>query len=127
MKRTAKIFIAGPLFSSGSIIENIREALLKAGIVRIMGGKPFVPHLYFFWDLIFPQSRQNWLDLDLEWLEDCHAVWRLSGESSGADGEVARAEACNIPVFKTAEGVGDFIRRKNKELNLVIEIGSDSE
>jgi hypothetical protein len=44
-------------------------------------------------------SHKAWLDMDKEIIRRCDAVFRLPGESSGADEETAHAHSLNIPVF----------------------------
>lgn len=44
-------------------------------------------------------THQDWLGIDLPWVECADALLRLPGESRGADAEVAHAKAKDIPVF----------------------------
>lgn len=94
------IYVAGPMSSSGSYIENIRLGIAAGeGIIR-NGGIPFVPHLSALWQLVSPHSEYDfWLPMDLGWVEKCDAVLRLPGESRGADREVEHAKEIGIPVF----------------------------
>lgn len=94
-----KIYIAGPLYSSGTMGVNIKRAIEWAEKIRQAGYLPFLPHLYFFWDLISEQDRKYWMDLDLKWVEECDCVFRISGESKGADLEVEKAYSLGKPVF----------------------------
>jgi hypothetical protein len=93
-----KIYIAGP-YTKGDTILNIREALLEANKLLNIGFIPFVPHITGFWHLLFPQSYATWMEYDAEWLKECDAVFRLDGESAGAELEVHMAEELGIPVF----------------------------
>ena len=49
--------------------------------------------------MLLPHEIDYWYKYDLEWLEQCDAVFRLPGESSGADNEVARAQELGLPIF----------------------------
>lgn len=48
-------------------------------------------------------SHQDWLDMDFAWVEVCHAVLRLPGESKGADMETEFATSRGIPVFHSID------------------------
>lgn len=93
-----KVFISGP-YTIGDKEENTINAILAGEEVIKLGHTPFVPHLCHFWDKKFPHDYQYWIDFDLSWLEECDALIRLPGESSGADNEVKKALSLNIPVF----------------------------
>lgn len=91
------VYVAGPY--TGDIMTNIRNAL-KVGS-RLLDAElvPYVPHLSGFWDLLYPRPYADWMKLDLAWLERCEAVYRLRGDSPGADQEVKAAKKLGIPVF----------------------------
>jgi hypothetical protein len=93
-----RIYVAGP-YSGGDTVQNVRNAIDVADELADAGFAPFVPHLCHFWHYAHPRDYQSWLDIDLAWVDVCDAVFRLGGESSGADGEVERAIARGIPVF----------------------------
>lgn len=93
-----RIYIAGP-YTSGDTAVNVRKAIEAADVLMRRGFAPYVPHLTHFWHLLFPHAIEDWYALDLEWLEHCHAVLRLPGDSPGADAEVARATELKIPVY----------------------------
>jgi len=99
LNNKCKVFVAGPMFSSGSMGNNIRNAVQVAEQLRDAGFLVFLPHLYFFWDLIRPREREFWTALDLEWLETCNVIFRIPGESSGADGEEKHAEEWDLKAY----------------------------
>lgn len=43
--------------------------------------------------------HETWLSVDLPWVAAADAVYRLPGESAGADRETAHAERLGVPVF----------------------------
>jgi hypothetical protein len=100
-----KVYIAGP-YTKGDVAGNVRNAIHAADMVLTMGYLPFVPHLSHFWHLVSPKDYEEWLALDMEWLEVCDYFVRLEGDSRGADREEELAHRLNIPVFA---GVDDFI------------------
>ena len=100
-----RVYIAGP-YTKGDVVVNTRTAILAGQAVLARGHTPFVPHLTHFWHFLVPGEYEQWLALDLGWLEVSEALIRLPGESSGADREVERAHALGIPVFYN---VHDFL------------------
>lgn len=106
MKKSKKVYIASPLFSSGRVSFNIHKALTTAENLRRIGFLPFVPHLFFFWDFLYPDSNTNyWLEMDKEWLKECDILLRLDGKSDGADKEVKWAKEFNIPIYYSVDSL----------------------
>ena len=105
-----RVYIAGPI-SNGennsmgyqAVVDNIRNAILIGGRVADMGCSPMVPHLTHFWNLMDPRPYQDWLRIDDEWVLVSDVVLRISGNSAGADREVALALSHGIPVVYTLE------------------------
>jgi hypothetical protein len=98
MVRTLRVYVAGP-YSKGDTAMNVREAIITGNNLRALGFTPFIPHFTFFWHLLVPHEIDYWYAYDMEWLEQCDAVFRLPGESTGADAEVARAVELGLPVI----------------------------
>jgi hypothetical protein len=103
MKRK-KVYVAGP-YTQGDVVLNVRAAVLAANELLDAGFIPFVPHLTHLWHAICPRPYQDWLDLDLEWLEECDILLRLPGPSSGADDEAKRAKVLAMPVCRSVADV----------------------
>ena len=99
-----RVFISGP-YSTGDQVENMRAALDAADQCLQAGLFPFVPHLSGFWHFVHPHEYETWLAYDLVWLEQCDILWRLPGESKGADREVAWATQNGTPVCERFEDV----------------------
>lgn len=93
-----KVYIAGP-YTKGDVAVNVREAIIAGNNVRALGHTPFIPHLTHFWHMVIPHEIEYWYAYDLEWLEECDCVFRLPGESTGADREVERARELGKPVY----------------------------
>lgn len=55
--------------------------------------------------MLIPHEIDFWYQYDFEWLEKCDAVYRLPGESVGADKEVERAKELGKPVFHSFKEV----------------------
>jgi hypothetical protein len=101
------VYVAGPYKSDP--VGNTRTAwemgdeLILTGLVT-----PIVPHLTLLADAMVPQPEAFWLAYDLDVLGHCDAVLRLSGESAGADAEVAHADGLSLPVFFSEEALLDW-------------------
>ena len=94
-----RVFLAGPMFSSGSMGNNLRNAFRIATRLRKEGFLVHVPHMCFLWDLMLPEEREFWVEMDLEWLETCHVIYRMPGSSMGADDEVAHASSSGVEIY----------------------------
>jgi len=99
-----KVYVAGP-YTKGDVAKNVRNAVLAADELAVMGYVPFIPHLTHFWHLLCPRDWEFWLKQDLHWLEVCDCVLRLPGESVGAALEVYRAIELGIPVYHSIEAL----------------------
>lgn len=100
------VYIAGP-YSHPDPIVNTRNAVQCADVLdEYFHCAPVVPHLSLAWHLIAPQPIEVWYRRDLAVLTYCHALVRLSGESTGADREVDYAHRLSIPVFHVPDDIG---------------------
>lgn len=93
-----RIYVAGP-YTKGDTCVNTHSAIAAGNVLLDNGFAPFVPHLSHFWHTVTPRPYEDWMGLDLAWVKVADAVLRLPGESSGADREVACAEANGVSVF----------------------------
>jgi len=100
MDKKPQIYICGPLFSSGVVSQNIREAYKISMVIRMAGLLPQIPHHNFFLDLAFPREESFWMEWDLDQLRHCQGVFRLEGASSpNIEVELALATSLQIPIF----------------------------
>ena len=102
-----RVFISGPMSTSGEPGPNLHQAVVAAAILMRSGHTPFVPHLTWIADAISPCSIDQWMRWDKEWLLQCEAVIRLPGDSRGADEEVRLARENEMPVY---ESVNELLR-----------------
>ena len=105
-----KVYIAGP-YSGGDVIRNIGLAIWAGDFLAGEGFVSFIPHLTGFWHMFKEHEYEFWMEQDTEWLRVCVVVYRMKGESLGADREVELAESLNIPVF---DGLGEILDWKRK-------------
>jgi len=95
-----RVYISSP-YSQGSTTYNVRLAIDAADILLLAGFAPFVPHLSWGWDIIYPHPWEMWLDWCVAWVPACDCLLRIPGISRGADIEVALARELGIPVYGT--------------------------
>lgn len=105
-----KVYIASP-YSKGDVAINVRRQIDAADELMNNGFAPFWPVHSHFHHLVHPRPYQDWIDVDLTWIDVCDCLLRLDGESPGADGEVARANELGIPVFYSIE---ELLKHYNK-------------
>jgi hypothetical protein len=99
LHRVPLIYVSGPL-TTGHTPTNIRNALETAYMLMTSGYSVIVPHeKALLMEALYPMSYVEWLRYDFKCLLACDAVYRISGESRGADLEVQFAESRGIPVF----------------------------
>ena len=106
-----RIYIAGPI-AKGDQFLNVRAAIDAATALLNKGAQPFVPHLSFSWHMVAAVAYERWMEWDLAWIEACHALLRLPGESPGADREVAFARGRGLPVFLKIEEALEWAGRQ---------------
>jgi len=96
-----RIYISGPLSTSGNERENVAAAVHAARLLIAAGFAPFCPHLSWHIDPAHEIPHGVWMQVDLPWVSMADAVLRLPGESVGAHVETTHAEGMGIPVFET--------------------------
>lgn len=100
------VYVAGPLFSSGTLDANVRNAVKMGAELEEIGlacgarVHCFVVHATVFTQqLVAPRTHEDAQTWDDYWLRKSDAVYRLPGLSTGSDHEVALATHLNMPVF----------------------------
>lgn len=105
-RRRLRVYVAGPI-SKGDVFDNIVRAI-KFGRQMVHDGlAPYIPHFdayMFAWgDGTGANTEEiswnGYLEWDLEWVATAEAVFRVAGESRGADLEAEIAFGLGIPVF----------------------------
>lgn len=116
MKKGDKVYIAGPLTSSGEVKDNIIGACKAFVELAEMGLVPFVPHLswYITQNVDIGWRHADWIVYCLDWVAVCDAVLRLPGESKGADVEVSMARKWGIEVFHSIEDIRKMMEDDNE-------------
>ncbi len=105
MIRQTRVYVAGP-YSKGIPDETFVRVIDAAERLAQLGFVPFIPHtMTFLWAVRHQHPVEFWYAFDLHWLEQCHAMLRMPGDSRGADAEAAHAIRHGIPVFETIEAL----------------------
>lgn len=102
-----KIYIAGPYMHADQVV-NTRDAIFAGEQVIKIGHIPYIPHLNHLWHLVCPHPVEFWYEYDLHWLRVCDAVWRLPGESHGANMETSLAVDLGIPIFYSFDELKNY-------------------
>lgn len=110
-----RIYVAGP-YTKGDVEENVRHAIFIGNWIAAFGHTVFIPHLTHFWDKEHPHDWEFWMKQDLEWLKLCDAVYRIPGESKGADIEVERARELGIPVYHHVGEIANLEKPANPRI-----------
>jgi hypothetical protein len=93
-----KIYVAGP-YTKGDVEKNVARAIFIGDWITAFGHTVFIPHLTHFWHKQHAHEWEFWMKQDFEWLRACDAVFRIEGESKGADMEVELAKELGKPVY----------------------------
>jgi hypothetical protein len=93
-----KIYVAGPM-TKGNRYDNIHNGMMIGRQLIRAGFAPMIPHLTHFVDPDDSLGWEAWLQVDEAWLLHADGLYRMPGESAGADREVAFALEHDIPVF----------------------------
>lgn len=92
-----KIYLASP-YSKGDVGANVHNHYRVADYLSNQGFHVKTPLSSHLWHLIIPRPYEFWMEYDFVELEECDAVVRVDGESSGADREVLYATDLGLPI-----------------------------
>lgn len=115
MKKGDIVYISGP-YTQGNVSDNIRSSVEIAEKVKNLGLVPFVPHLYHLWDFISRHSYSYWMEICLAWVPKCQVVYRIYGDSRGADMECALAKEKGIPVVVTMHALEQLMEVEKEKV-----------
>lgn len=102
------VYIAGPFTNPpGEQHANVLRMITAGHSVMNLGAAVIVPLLFYYMNEHISRPDEEWLSVDLELVTRCDYLYRMPGESAGADLEVAQAKRHEIPVFTH---IGDLAR-----------------
>lgn len=104
-----KVYISGPLTSSGTLEDNINAAVEWQKKLIAAGFAPLNPMLTGYVDPDEEIPHEIWMEVDLPWVEVADAVLRLPGYSVGAEKECNYAYDIGVPVYEVEEGEFDLM------------------
>ena len=107
MQKIIKVYIASP-YTKGDVAINVKRQLDCFDVLLNLGFAPFAPLYSHFQHMVHPRPYQDWIKMDMVWVEACDCLLRLDGESSGADGEVELALKLSKPVFYSIKELHEF-------------------
>lgn len=116
MNKKIKVYIASP-YTIGDVAVNVKAQIDAADQLMNLGFAPFWPLCSHFQHMAHPRPYQDWIEIDLLWVEACDCLLRLPGESKGADGEVAHAIKIGKPVFYSIEEMIEHYALKTNTTN----------
>lgn len=98
-----KIYIAGPYTDEDDEVveDNVLKAITVADQISKLGFRPFIPHLFHYWDKEFEHGYEFWMEQGSSWLSVCDGLLRIPGESTGSNREVHQASQEDIPTFSS--------------------------
>ena len=99
-----KIYIASP-YTVGDTAVNVKFQLDVANELMDLGFAPYVPLYSHFQHMAHPRPYEDWMQLDLAWIDSCDGLIRLGGPSPGGDREVEYALSKGINVFYSIENL----------------------
>lgn len=98
------VYIAGP-YSHPDPVANTRRAIHHGMHIRDgCGVDVIIPHLSLLAHMLNPQSTDYWYRYGLDLVEHCHGLYRLTGDSIGADLEVDLATKAGLNIYFETNG-----------------------
>lgn len=91
------VYVAGPI--TGDPWGCVRKATMAAAILEDLDCWAYLPQMSVLHEIVSPMPYEHWVGHGLAMVERCDGLWRISGESPGADREVQRAVELGVPVF----------------------------
>lgn len=93
------IYIAGPYTNPDPVLNTRNAVHVGLRIYERTGAGVIIPHLSLLAHAMHPHNIDYWYKFDLALLAPCTALYRIEGQSTGADNEVAFAHEHDIPVY----------------------------
>ena len=99
------VYVASP-YSLPDPVENTHHAIAAGERLDASGViTAYVPHMNLLWHIVYPHDVDFWYGYDVAFLARCDALYRLPGESKGADDEEEYMAREGKPVFYDEDDV----------------------
>jgi hypothetical protein len=112
-----KVYISSP-YTNGDQLENTRRQMDLTDELMNEGFYPFTPLYSHFQHKYKPRAYEDWIDVDLVWVEVCDCFLRIkpivNGKeilSKGADIEEAEAKKLGIPIFYSIKDLVGYYKK----------------
>lgn len=94
------IYVAGPI--TGDPWGCVTKAVAVTERLEAEGFDTYLPQLSVTAEMVAPGAvpYEEWVARGLRWVGRCDGLWRIPGESPGADREETRAKALEIPIYR---------------------------
>ncbi len=93
-----RLYLSGPI-TKGNRTANFAQAAAAQTELMRAGFAVMNPMLSMLHPDAWAIDHETWMNNDIPWVKVADVVYRLPGESTGADQECDFAEALGIPVF----------------------------
>lgn len=100
------VYLSTPM-RKGRWTDNVRVASFVAAELMKLGFGVINPIGSWLPDLVVPLDADTWINNDFALIQRCDAVFRIEGESEGADKECMFAKENGIPIYFTIENIKD--------------------
>ncbi len=102
------VYIAAPYTASNreDTEHNVQIAISVAEGLWRFGFHPFIPHLFHYWNKLYPHDYEFWMKMDQAWIRVCDAVLKV-GTSPGVERDVEFAKYLGKPVFDRIQAMID--------------------
>jgi hypothetical protein len=97
------VYVAGPI--TGDPWGCVRKATTAAAILDDLGCWAYLPQLSVLHEIVAPMPYEHWIEHGLAMVERCDGIYRIPGESPGAEREVEHALTVGVPVFFAGDDV----------------------
>lgn len=102
------VYCAGPYTKPDPAVNTRNAVLIGQQLRDELDIVTIVPHVTHFEHMLSPKPYEYWLRIDLDLMARCDAVFRIPGESSGADAEEAEAIKLGIPVIHSRAQLAEW-------------------
>ncbi len=113
-RKRSLVYIAGPI-SRGNPFHNAHAACAVWLAFWEKAVYAICPHWSCLQDMVLPTAYEDFLAYDFGLIPHCAAIFRMPGESPGADRECAFAFGAGIPVYTDFDACVNYIRRLDDE------------
>ena len=120
-KEKIKVYISSP-YTNGDKLENVQRQMDVTDELMNNGFYPFTPLYSHFQHTYKPRLYEDWINVDLMWVEVCDCFLRIipiiNGKeliSKGADMEEAEAKKLDIPIFYSVKDLIKYYKNKKSE------------